>query len=229
MRKIRPNQVLQLGDDFGKRYIDAIPHPRSGGMNAFERLVIIKLLHLVNPKRVFEFGTYFGETTRLVLDNLDFTAPSERKVFTLDLDELSGVHFESYDAELAASVMGKTRAYEGHEHEGSVVQIFTDSKKFSPSEDLKGSFEFVIVDGNHAIDYVRHDTEVAFEILDSSQPYAIIWDDYGVDEFPELTEYLDMKSKTLPNMFHIEDTNFAVLLSDNFSMPPALHGPVFDG
>lgn len=227
MQTIRPNQVLQMGSDFGRSYRGTIPHPRSGGMNAFERLVIVKLLNLVNPKRIFEFGTYFGETTKLILENLDFAEEADRLIYTLDLDILDGVAFESYDEELAKSVLGRQRAFEGVNNSDRVVQLLTDSKRYTPPSSLRGSFQFVLIDANHALDYVRNDTEIAFELLDLDSPHVVIWDDYGTNEFPEMTQFLNNLSIQRSRIYAIAETNLCMLLSDHFEIPISQRGPSF--
>jgi len=58
-----------------------------------------------------------------------------------------------------------------------VKQILQDSMTFDGSE-YAGKFQFIFIDGNHEVSYVRKDTENSFKMF-SEDKGCIIWHDYG--------------------------------------------------
>ena len=72
--------------------------------------------------------------------------------------------------------------------EHKITQLLGDSATFNFSDYLK-RMDLVFVDGSHAIEYVRSDTENAFKMICSGAG-VIIWHDYG-DEFPDVRTYLN--------------------------------------
>ena len=86
MKKLRPNQILKMGSDFGNSYTNFVPQKYSGSMHALQYVMLIKLLNLVKPKVVFEFGTYMGNTTRFILENMINFSNETKIVYTIDVD-----------------------------------------------------------------------------------------------------------------------------------------------
>lgn len=224
MKKLRPNQILKMGSDFGNSYTNFVPQKYSGSMHALQYVMLIKLLNLVKPKVVFEFGTYMGNTTRFILENMINFSNETKIVYTIDLDKVAdNVIFEGDDKLLASKVLGTQRLYEKSVHKDKVVQLFGDSLNYDFSKiDVK--FQFILIDANHALNYVRADTENAFKMLDTSSSHCVVWDDYNHPNFPDLTDYLDELALNGRNIYHIEETNFAILLSDNLVIPAATKG-----
>jgi len=71
LEHIRPYQVLGIHDEFPEEIRFFMP-PAQGAVSllSIESLLLIKLLRITQPKYLFEFGTYKGLTTRLLLANL---------------------------------------------------------------------------------------------------------------------------------------------------------------
>lgn len=222
--KIRPHQILAMGDDFGREFKFFIPEPYSGGMSAFEFIVIVKLLNLVDPNRVLEFGTYRGNTTRFILDNLDFKSNKDRKIYTIDLPSLDDVYFEGGDDLLAKVALNCERAYSKSERKGSVSQILCDSMRFDATS-LNERFDFILIDANHSYEYVKKDTENALSVLDSSKS-VIIWDDFNTEKFIGLNEYISSLAENGMRIYHVEGTNFAIYLSDDLSVGSKINGVI---
>lgn len=217
-KKIRPNQILQMGEDFGQAYTSFVPQPFSGSMSAFEYIIMIKLLNLVKPSKVFEFGTYMGNTTRFILENGVQFSEEQQFIYTLDLDDTEGVKFEGDDGALAKKVIGTTRLYQESSHKDRVLQLLGDSLTFDFSR-IKHQFQFILIDANHALEYVAKDTENAYRLLDGKSSYAIIWDDYEHPSFTDLTAYVDELACNGRNIYHVEGTNWAIELSSDLIVP----------
>jgi hypothetical protein len=189
--RIRPWQVLGISDDFHDEIRFFMPQAQgSGSLLSIESLLLIKLMRVVRPEKIFEFGTYKGLTTRLLLANLPQSdAQTEARIFTLDLPNLDEVRFQGTDVDLAREVLDYRRRYLEEKNSHLVHQILQDSMKFDPSP-FVGNFSMIFIDANHALDYVKKDTENSFQMLAPGMS-CVVWHDYGHPEFPELTAYVD--------------------------------------
>jgi hypothetical protein len=189
-----------------RQYVAQLPGPLAGGSPlALEVCVLMAVLRAVKPERVFEFGTYLGDTTCLFARNL--SGPGG-VVYTLDLDTTESIEFEGNDASLAHHAVAAERSFEGLGAE--VVQLSGDSYKLdlSPYEDRMG---LVFVDGNHAPKYVERDTANALRMVVPGGPSAVLWHDYGNVEYPAVKQCLDALSVREP-LFHVEETMIVVRL-----------------
>lgn len=74
-------------------------------------------------------------------------------------------------------------------------------------DEYRKQFQFIFIDANHELSYVRRDTENSLRMLANS-PSCIVWHDYKNPDFPELTQYLDDLSEEL-KIYHIGDTMLA--------------------
>ncbi len=203
MHHIRPHQVLGMKDRYPDEIKWFMPSHESGCLSGIESIILLKLARCVDPAFVFEFGTYRGYTTTLLLENLD-----QSQIHTLDLPGLAGVTFEGEDRHLAETSLCVEKRYCSSPNRGRVKQIYQDSMRLEPEY---GKFQFVFIDANHELKYARNDTEKAFEMIGES-PSCIVWHDYGNSAFPELTQYLDDVSAT-KEMFHVEETKLVFWLS----------------
>jgi hypothetical protein len=210
MHHIRPRFVLSMPDEFSQEIRFFLPATWTGGLSALETIILLKLMRAVQPSRIFEFGTFEGETTRFLLANLPpAEGPSER-IYTLDLAETENVSFEGGDGALAKRVLSSRRKYSLLPNAHLVKQLLQDSMHLDPKP-YRGMFQFVFIDANHKLEYVRKDTENAFEMIGGS-PNCVVWHDYGNPDFPELTKYLDDLAKDR-ELYHVGDTMLVFQLS----------------
>lgn len=206
MQHIRPYQLLGIADGFEEQEEIRFfmpPAQGAGSLSTLESIVLLKLLRCVRPDHLFEFGTYKGYTTRLLLENLPESGVVGERIYTLDLPELTDVSFQGADRSLAEEAIGFTRKYLTCKSRNLVKQILQDSITIDVEQYSK-KFQYVFVDANHELSYVKKDTENAFKML-AAEPACIIWHDYGNPQFPELTQYLDDLAKNIP-MYHVENT-----------------------
>lgn len=208
LQHIRPYQVLGIADTYPEEVRFFMPPAQgSGSLLSIESLLLIKLMRITEPKYLFEFGTYKGLTTRLLLANLPHVdgAIGER-IYTLDLPSLENVHFQGTDIDLAREALDFDRKYLAEPNAGLVRQVLQDSMNFDGSVYRK-KFQFIFIDGNHELAYVRRDTENALMML-ADGPSCLIWHDYGHDEFPELTQYVEDLGTEM-NVYRVEHTKLA--------------------
>lgn len=156
-----------------------------------ELLTIAGICRAMQPRRIFEIGTYSGASTLVMAIN----AAPDVEIVTLDLDSADPVIGSCFRnsplADRIRQVRGDTRtfAFGPYEH----------------SEDL------VFIDANHAYEFIRNDTARAFEMLRPGG--VIVWDDYRwLPEHREcigVTTFLDELVSTR-ECFSIEGTRLAV-------------------
>lgn len=128
---------------------------------------------------IFEIGTFDGRTTL----NLALNSPGPGKVFTLDLPPDQETKFDIASGErhfVDKPVSGQRYrdAKDRHMEEvGRIEQLYGDSATFDYSE-YEGKCGLVFVDGSHAYDYAKADTDTAMRLVRPGG--TIIWHDYGV-------------------------------------------------
>lgn len=163
-----------------------VPSSSIGSVTLLEAAIMTSLVKLMNPSRIFEFGTFMGYMTGIFSRNGD----PGTKVFSLDLPrggqrppteyDMSEVmsDFRANDAYLTS-----VQAHEGHPYLGatgseSVVLLKQDSHFFDPAKfGLENSCGVVFVDGGHEEELARIDTENAVKML--ADRGCIAWHDVG--------------------------------------------------
>jgi tRNA A58 N-methylase Trm61 len=191
-------------DDFGI----VIPNynhnfTRNASLNINDKLAIAIICNVFKPKTVIEIGTFRGETTDLLANNL-----TNANIYTLDLPPDFKNHQDRVDPDdLEVLKLRKPGLYIQNSYDtGSLVhQIYGDSAAF----DFKGlnqSFDLAFIDGAHSYEYVKNDTEVLLPLMNKGG--WLIWDDYSFS-FPEIIKYVN----TFHNQgaFHIYGTRFAAM------------------
>lgn len=215
---IRPYQVLSIPDNFGEEIKFFMPPPTgTGSLKAIESIMLLKLMRCVNPSYIFEFGTFKGYTTRLLLENLPDSNVRSERIYTLDLPSLDNVIFQGVDRELATEGLNFPRKYSASSKKNLVKQILQDSMNFDPQHYSK-KFQFIFIDGNHEINYVKRDTENSQKML-ADAPSCIVWHDYENPDYPQLTQYLEELSSQI-KLYHIEDTMLVFHLIGKDVAPP---------
>lgn len=172
-----------------------------GGTTAREMLILAAVTKALRPRKIFEIGTYNGRTTAVFILN----APRDCEVLTLDLppavDTAEG--YIPSDLELIGNRETERflkRARLRHRYH----QIYADSMDLDP-EHYRDSIELGFIDGAHALEYVKNDTEkMAVMMADRG---FVFWHDYGGrGEFRPLARYLE----SLPiQLYRIRDTSLA--------------------
>ena len=128
-----------------------------------ERLVLAAICRWLEPRRIFEFGTFTGTTTRLLAD----LAP-EAALETVDLPADEMVHDPWVD-----EVVGLAFDAPGYAHRIRQHRVNTRNLDYAA---LEGPWDLVFVDASHEYKDVLHDSRRALEMV--SPRGLIIWDDY---------------------------------------------------
>lgn len=167
-------------------------------------LVLGALAALLDCETVFEFGTYRGDTTRLLAHNL----PRSR-IYTLDLagpDAISSARLELTDHDEYFREWDRGARFRGTHEASRITQLFGDSATFDFAP-YRGKIDLIYVDASHSYSYVRSDTEAALTMLSASG--TIVWDDYT--HYPGIHAYLNELAPALDRpIFHLLGTRLAV-------------------
>jgi len=172
-----------------------------GGTDPRELLVLAAVTKLLQPKRVFEIGTFNGCTTATFILN---SSPST-EVFTLDLPPDAGELPGYLPSDIA---LVQDRRPETYLQRAGLAnryqQIYCDSMKFDP-EPFRNSVELGFIDGAHAEEFVRNDT-MKMAVMMAPRGY-VFWHDYGGrGTFGPLTRYLE----SLPlELYRVPNTTLA--------------------
>ncbi|SKA92852.1 Methyltransferase domain-containing protein [Prosthecobacter debontii] len=207
INKIRPHRIFDLVPAEEKSAVICLPQKKSL-TSMLERGILLSLAKAVKPQRIFEFGTYLGETTFMLAEN------TEAEVFTLDLGEsYDSPQLDNFEKNNLAQHRSNQKQWEIRECGKRVTQLLGDSTLFDFSS-YHGSIQFVLIDGGHQTEVVIKDTENALALLDRSKPGCVIWHDYNNPHY-EITQYLDGLSESL-KLFYIEETKYVVYFNEHF-------------
>jgi len=167
----------------------------------------------INNCKYFEIGTWRGESVANV-------AQVAKECYTLNLSE----------AEMRNS--GKPEDYINihgffSKHLSNVTHLKGNSKTFDYSQ-LNKKFDLIFIDGDHHYEFVKNDTQKAFESLihDNS---IIVWHDYGHNpekiRWEVLAGILDEVPKEKhKNIYHVSNTMCALFINKKIEGKP-LHFP----
>jgi hypothetical protein len=167
-----------------------------------EEVYLSAAVQSLQPMRIFEFGTWNGNTTRQLAES----APDDAKVFTLDLPDSA---FEASQSAEPSTRIGER--YKDSPARLKIEQIRANSLSFDFSPYFS-SIDFVFVDAGHDYRCVLNDTEIALKMVRPGG--AIFWHDFEpinvglIHAVREATAGLPLR--------RLDGTTFAVL-----RIPPA--------
>lgn len=157
----------------------------------------------INPKGVFEIGSFNGMTSLQIALN----TPDDCTSYTLDLPpdvDISGMsEIDTYMFRKHYKPNAPKR-YEGTPVENKIVQLYSDSRDFDFSE-YYGKIDLVLIDGGHDYETKKSDTENALKLIGDHG--VILWDNYDDIGCPYVTKYLG--ELDLP-IRHLKGTNLVI-------------------
>lgn len=173
-----------------------------------EMLTLAAICRYVQPRKIFEIGTYRGTSTLLMAMN----TPDESEIFTLDLSPSERTVYKENVIADSFPQFTVGEAYQDTPFASKVHQLLGNSLNFNYSPYV-GVIDFVVVDGDHTYEFVKSDTDKAFQLI---RPGGIIlWDDYLWDRHhPEcagVTRCVN-EFKDSGCCFQIDGTRFAIYL-----------------
>ena len=173
--------------------IDLLPHDE-WELPPDECACLARLVRYLQPRTVFEFGTFRGRTTRLIAAN----APAGAEVYTIDLPPKRFRHFSGASEELLGE------EFSGHHVVAKIRQLYGDTRTFD-FHPFYESMDLIFIDGDHRYEGVRSDTQQALRMIKPGG--VIIWDDYQALH-PGVMHCLNELGKERA-LFRIKSTRFA--------------------
>lgn len=178
-------------------------HLHDGGGTRLEELVYLAAAtRALQPRKIFEIGTFKGRTTAVFALN----AP-EAEILTLDLpsEYTAGSDYIGTDAELVRT-RNLAEFITEYGLQDRCTQVLGDSMLFDPRAHA-GTVELAFIDGAHTYAHVRNDTEKVAVMM---APHGLVfWHDYGgKGRFRGITDYLHELRERFP-VYRIFGTTLA--------------------
>jgi predicted O-methyltransferase YrrM len=186
---------------------------RDGNVNLAELAILAQAAAATKPGTVIvEIGTFDGRTTM----NLAVNASAQVPVITLDLPsdhivlhQLAPGERQYVDKPTPGERI-RSSAWPWSAYARRITQLHGDSATFDWSEH-DGKAGLVFVDGSHAYEYVRKDSETALRLLAAGG--MVMWHDYGAwDGVTRALEELEA-SRTL-GLRHVRGTSLVFWRAD---------------
>jgi predicted O-methyltransferase YrrM len=190
-----------------------VPEGTDGEVGTLELIVINSLVRLVDPKRLFEFGSFRGRTTL----NLASNSSADATIFTLDIPEQDVDHAQFNLLPGERNLVSKAVAghfYRGTRYESKIAVLSGDSATFDYTPYLN-SIDLVFVDASHSYDAVLNDSLRALDLLRDGRG-TILWHDYDI-WYEGVTRALGCLYTTNPafrGLAKIRNTSLAYLRCD---------------
>ncbi len=195
-RKVDPGAPLRLVET----------DKAQGNVSLAEVVILAKLAGGVNPgEEIIEIGTFDGRTSL----NMAVNSPESSPLFTLDLpwgDE-TAFDVEEHEKAFINKPQPGSRFLASNEPSAKkITQLLGDSATFDWSDHF-GKAGMVFVDGSHAYDYAKTDSETAMKLIRPNG--TIIWHDYGVWEgVTRALEEIEAEKKL--GLKHIRGTSLVI-------------------
>ena len=223
---IKPKILFKLLEEINNAPKDMIIHMPPSGIGSVTLLdssVIISLIHLVNPTRIFEFGTFLGYSTSLLARNSSF----DSHVYSIDLGDhkiessTGGTYINSEILTDKSSNDNYLRFVQSQDQvpyimsledqfKSKISLLYGDSKNLSVADQkLIGNIDLVFIDGGHDLETIRIDTENAIRMVGNSG--VIIWHDFNSKIHDDVTVYLHDVAKQNP-IFAVDNSLVAFMM-----------------
>lgn len=175
-----------------------------------ELMILATICKVLQPEKVFEFGTFTGASTLAIASN----SREDVEVHTLDIppanrkSHRTGVGSDiPFEFEIGQAFRATSWEARIHIHTG-------DTKQFDISE-FRQQMDLVFIDADHTYSFVKNDTEKALEMLKPGG--VILWHDYRWDDIsPEcegVTRFVNEFFEQAGDCHEIAGTRFAVYQS----------------
>lgn len=220
---VKPKAILKrIEDVFGRPMTLNLQFPSSniGSLTMLEATMIAAIIRLSDPKELFEFGTFLGYSTALLINN----SIEEARVHSLDLESANDnwqYAKEFSEQELRANHISNDNYLRMVQAEKGPYYLSTisdqqrsrlnllkgDSLEFDCRlHKLCGVVDFVFVDGGHEYDIIKSDTMKSFQLIGDSG--IVVWHDFNSKIHFEVTKFLNEMSVN-QNIIYIENTMLA--------------------
>lgn len=175
-----------------------------GNVKLDELVILAATARALQPKHIFEFGTFDGLTSWHLLAN----SSPDAWLTTLDLPLDHPARQANFHDRSVGKIKGVEvgKWYKDPEFVSRIEQLYVDSMDFDCSS-YEGKIDFCFVDASHDYAHVKRDTENALRMLSTGG--VIFWHDYS-RWWPGVQRTLDDLVDTKP-MYRISGTSLALL------------------
>jgi hypothetical protein len=210
MKIIKPKSIFSILDGSINFKVDT-PSVEIGGLSLLESSILVSLLKMLKAKYVFEFGTYFGSTTKLFSQNTEYNS----KIYTIDIDIskqepiISKIDIDNKEYlrngkindQYLIYLLKKKGPYKINNQRNILKKIKLlklDSKNLDVRKlKLINKFDLIFVDGGHDYETIMSDTKKS--LLMRKKDSIIVWHDYKSKIHTDVTKYLNNFNKKKKN------------------------------
>jgi predicted O-methyltransferase YrrM len=196
-------EILPGIENVGITMVNLYRRKKGLSMDAGEVMVLCAIEKFLGARKVLEIGTYDGNTTVNLAANLS----DGGCVATIDLPPDWDGRFVYNVPATARNVTegnGVGVQYRQSPYKSRVRQVLGDSAALDWRQ-LDPPFDLIFVDGCHYYDYVKKDTENAFQFLRSGG--VVVWHDYG--DLKDVSRAVDETARTA-TVYAVRGTRLAI-------------------
>lgn len=221
---VKPRVFFEIVEQSFKVPLDLnlnIPSSGIGSITLLEGAILASLIRILNPARIFEFGTYLGYSTALFLKN----SGEQCLVYSIDLGE-SGEKFsdsKNYTyGELRSddkknddylryiqgvkgtyylSTLKESEQSRLHLLQGDSTKLDIDKNKFATK------FDYIFVDGGHDYETIESDTQKSLRMIGDGG--VVVWHDFNSGIHSDVTQFVRNFSRN-NQVFHVQNTMLAL-------------------
>lgn len=179
-----------------------IPSSGIGSVTLLEAAVLVSLVKLIKPRKIFEFGTFLGYSSALLVEN----APDDCAVYSLDLGDshVAAKPLAAYadedlrsDGDINDEYLRGAQGAVGPRYTQSLSPadksrlhlLQQDSRQFDPAtHGLDGAVDIVFVDGGHDTETITIDTANARKMIGDSG--VIVWHDFASNIHDDVSTFV---------------------------------------
>jgi predicted O-methyltransferase YrrM len=198
-----------------------VPSSDIGSVTLLEASALVSLVKLLKPRKIFEFGTFLGYSTALLVEN------SAAHVYSLDLGDshVSALPLNAFaqsdvrsDGDINDEYLRGAQGARGPHYttafsaadRSRLTLMQQDSRRFDPAaHGLEGSVDLVFVDGGHDTETVTIDTANARRMIGDSG--LIVWHDFNSGIHSDVTTFVNALARD-ETIVCIQHTMLAILL-----------------
>ena len=200
-----------------------VPSSDIGSVTLLEASALVSLIKLLKPRKIFEFGTFLGYSTGLLVEN----SSDDCQIYSLDLGDSHvgaqplGAFAQSdvrSDGDINDEYLRGAQGARGPHYttalsaadRSRLTLLQQDSRRFDPSaHGLEGSVDLVFVDGGHDTETVTIDTANARRMIGDSG--VIVWHDFNSGIHSDVTTFVNALARD-ETIVCIQHTMLAILL-----------------
>lgn len=230
IKNLRPRVIFELAEKKLKlqerNILIDLPPSYIGSLTLLETSILITFAKCIKAKKIFEFGTYFGGTTKNLANNTDLFT----KIHSLDIDiknmkidnsklDLNKKNYlknekinDNYLMKLQKT-KGPFKIKELNNLNKKKIKLLKLNSLDFKGKNYKEKFDMIFIDGGHDLKTILSDTKNSNIIAKKNS--VIFWHDYNSKIHTSVTKFIDKYAKN-KTIFHIENTMLAFQLNGKF-------------